>query len=403
MYNKGDFQTRVNMGVKTDKTKELEEWAKDALYFYNEQVKNCPEDSAYSFYTQSNLYDSINSKLLIVGINPGEGCLYKDWQDKDIVNEDYLLKGNKCFHGKSNQEILYILNDQYDPNKKRKGWHLYHRMKTILSFANKESLMTDITQFSLINLILFATRHIDDLPRNINRENCTQLTLRLIDIIAPEVIVLLGSECKEQFEKATGQKFTTLVDGSIAHCIYNDKNFFSIKHTAYCYTFEELQIIGKIIGYSLDNRLVSKEIIQENFYNEISLYKKRKKDKSKRIISCVADNKSILALLSEFCSYDINLSLVETNSSWNRYRIPNTDCQLRIVAQKQKQYIAVHCNNPNELSKIQSKQLFHHFKAEGTLLKIDFNHLGKSTEDIINQGKEIIQDITNYFNNNYSV
>lgn len=54
----------------------IEDWSKTTLGYYLGEVERVGEDVATSFYNQSDLSRVKNCELMIIGINPGAGCLF---------------------------------------------------------------------------------------------------------------------------------------------------------------------------------------------------------------------------------------------------------------------------------------------------------------------------------------
>ena len=86
--------------------KKMKEWSKEALACYLDEVKEVGEKNAPSFYNQSDLSRVKECDLMIIGINPGMGCPYSDWSEKNNITSDFLYYGNPCFKGKSNEVVI---------------------------------------------------------------------------------------------------------------------------------------------------------------------------------------------------------------------------------------------------------------------------------------------------------
>ena len=99
----------------------IEDWSKTTLGYYLGEVERVGEDVATSFYNQSDLSRVKNCELMIIGINPGAGCLFSQWGLKDhaLSNSDFLYRGNPCFQGLSDKEIIYEMSQKYDKEKTR--------------------------------------------------------------------------------------------------------------------------------------------------------------------------------------------------------------------------------------------------------------------------------------------
>ena len=107
-------------------------------------------------------------------------------------------------------------------------------------------------------MIFFGTDNEKDILKEIDRIKCAKQTLKLIEILKPKVVVLLGKECRRLFKIVTkcAQMESITSDNTVFYCCYNDCHIISVYHTAY-YKYYSKEInkerIGKIIGSLLDN------------------------------------------------------------------------------------------------------------------------------------------------------
>ena len=167
---------------------ELKEWAEKTVEIYKNQSTDL------GFYTQTPLSiflkDNIQKPdLLILGINPGSGGGIR----RNTGTE--LLKGNPCFEGMDNKGIINNMSEGKDNNKNRKGWALWHRLNNMLKFSNNDdnrNILRDLNRFVLSNMIFFGTEKESQIP-NVKREECAKQTMKLISILHPKVVILLGS------------------------------------------------------------------------------------------------------------------------------------------------------------------------------------------------------------------
>lgn len=229
---------------------ELREWAEETANVYNpiaERIK-------LGYYTQSVLSRIERTdqlpKIAILGINPGAegGAIKQSGQE--------LLNGNPCFKGKSDEEILFDLHKRYDIQKRRYGWDIIRKMYKILESSGKEKLLENLDDFLLANMIFFGTAKQYQIPKGLERKKCVEQTLRLINILKPKVVVLLGKECRNLFNNVSGTKMVAITpDNAVFYCFYNSCHVISMYHTAYYryYTHENMEKVGKIIGKALDN------------------------------------------------------------------------------------------------------------------------------------------------------
>ena len=252
----------------------LREWSKWALESYLSEVNHVGENVATSFYNQSDLSRVKDCELMIIGINPGAGCLFSQWGLKDHVlsNSDFLYRGNPCFQGLSDKEIIYEMSQKYDKDKKRYGWDLWHKIHKMLGYAGKGELLEEPDKFVLTNMVFFGTAHQRQIPKEIDQEFCAKQTLELIDILKPKVVLLLGDQARDLFKKVANiSHMEELIPNyHDFYCFYNNIHVISIYHTAYYgfYTNDRMNVIGKILGYALDNpsESINQKLLESHLY-----------------------------------------------------------------------------------------------------------------------------------------
>lgn len=107
--------------METELQLKLKEWSKETVEIYLSEVKKVGEEMATSFYNQSDLSRVKDCDIMIIGINPGMGCTYSNWDKKNAITHDFLYYGNPCFKGMSDNEIIEEMSVKYDPYKRRHG------------------------------------------------------------------------------------------------------------------------------------------------------------------------------------------------------------------------------------------------------------------------------------------
>lgn len=258
----------------------LASWAKETIKVYNA----IGETLNMGYYTQTPLsLVSQSPDLLILGINPGAGG------GKNKMTEEELLKGNPCFEGLNKEGVVKAMREDRDDNKKRNGWALWHKLNNMLDkSSNNKNLLQDFNKFVLSNMIFFGTAKENLIPK-IDKDKCAERTLKLIDNLEPKVVLLLGKQCRVLFNRLNNNvKLEVLIPNSIYHCMYGKSHILAIKHTAYYYSNEEMAVVGKTIGYVLDNHdgTINKDIINASYIKEdiISFEERLKMIQSKRKI-----------------------------------------------------------------------------------------------------------------------
>ena len=256
--------------------KELIDWAKETVEVYNRL------STGFGYYTQTPL-NNINKTpdLLILGINPGYGG------GKEKMTGEELLKGNPCFEGK---DVIKVMSEEIDENKKIKGWALWHRLNKMLELScNKkyENILKEHDRFVLSNMIFYGTRKESQIPK-IDREECAKQTIKLISKLHPKVVILLGSQSRKLFDRISENKLKVLVQNSMYHCMSGKSHVLAIKHTAYYYSSIEMELIGKTIGFILDHQdktINSESIVESSLKDDIIRF-----EQAQRTIQIPSDN-----------------------------------------------------------------------------------------------------------------
>ena len=258
----------------------LRKWAKDTVKVYN------PIANSLGYYTQSVLdRETLDPDIIILGINPGAA-------GGGIMTGEELLQGNPCFKGKKDNEIMDIYFNNPDAQKRRRGWDLMVKVRKMLEFADKHTL-DDLDKFVLSNMVFFGTEHQGDIPKVINQDVCAMQTLRLIDILKPKVVLLLGDQSRNLFKnnaKIT-QMDELIPDYHDFYCFHKGYHVISIYHTAYYafYTDERMKVIGELYisnsNYSFAAKQTSEEVFLECNNNTL-------KDRAQQLKAIINSNGS---------------------------------------------------------------------------------------------------------------
>ena len=238
--------------MEVDKLK-LKDWSQTTLNYYLGEVERVGEDVATSFYNQSDLSRVKECDLMIIGINPGCGCLYKDWKLKNDLAPNFLFRGNPCFQGKSDETIIKEMSEDYYPEKRRYGWDLWKKIYKLLDYSSKGDLLRHLDRFVLTNMIFFGTANEGVIPKEIDKISCAKQTVRLIDLLNPQLVLLLGDQCKTLFEQANNKKMIEIEARNLSYCKLGSSFVFAIKHTAHFYSNIKCEEISKTICYALDH------------------------------------------------------------------------------------------------------------------------------------------------------
>lgn len=286
---------------KNQTQEKLRKWAEETVKVYN------PIAESLGYYTQSALNrETLDPDMLILGINPGEA-------GGGIMNGEELLQGNPCFKGKKDNEVIDIFFNNPDAQKRKRGWDLMVKVQKMLEFAGKHTL-EDLDKFVLSNMVFFGTKKQGQIPIVINQDVCARQTLKLIDILKPKVVLLLGDQTRDLFKKvAKGAEMNELIqDKHVFYSFYKNRHVIALYHTAYYayYTDERMKVIGKIIGYVLDNP--SKRIDKK----QLELYLSQKEGNNYLEVKQTTEGKSLESINTEFKDRTQLLkSMIKSNGS----------------------------------------------------------------------------------------
>lgn len=313
----------------------LESWAEETVNVYNPIAKTLK----MGYYTQTPLsLVSQSPDLLIFGINPGaEG-------GKDNMTGEELLKGNPCFDGLDKKGIVKAMCEDRDDNKKRNGWALWHRLNNMLkNSSNHKELLQDFNRFVLSNMIFFGTAKENLIPK-IDKDKCAERTIKLIEKLEPKVVILLGKQCRDLFNRLNKNgKLEVLVPNSIYHSMYGKSHVLAIKHTAYYYSYVEMVVVGKTIGYVLDHseETINKECICSSYIKEDIERFEESRMVNKPIRKTKVDNERVVEMISSnsdfhltkiekddyFLSEDLMIRITKTGNGYLAIRHRNYDVQ----------------------------------------------------------------------------
>ena len=278
----------------------LKAWAARTVGLYH-NLAMTEKDGNLAFYTQTNLTEVEKyPELLVLAINPGSGGPYfsesgknngqvdnkiwKEWGIRDgHMDGDTLLKGNAFWW-------------------EREKWHLWKRLRIILSHWKEHvSLLDDEHRFVFTNMILFNTSKAKGLPK-VAFEKCPQSTIELIKLLQPRRILCLGrKDCFQLLCKHTGVLPTELIPSELSYGRWNNIPVYGIPHTSKRYSYEEMNLIGKGLGYMFEHEgeMFTSDNIQKRFITEIEQWKGRKSNSSLSAKLSVEVSKGITSRLLE--------------------------------------------------------------------------------------------------------
>lgn len=232
---------------------ELADWAEKTVEVYNPMAQS----TGLGYYTQSVLNrENLKPELLILGINPGAFG-----GDITLTGKE-LLQGNPCFKGLSDRDILFELSEKHDKKKRRYGWDLWKKLFKLFDYSQKGEILRNLDNFVISNMVFFGTENEGQIPQGIDSNICAQQTLKLIDILKPKVVLLLGVKCRSLFEAVSKKKMIELDAKNLSYCKRGDSIVFAIKHTAHFYSNAKMEDVSPVICSAIDNPKAFEEIIK---------------------------------------------------------------------------------------------------------------------------------------------
>ena len=246
---------------------ELENWANETAEFYHQKAQDPKFD--FAFHTQSNLNKVTQSPaLLILAINPGVDGKYTE----QIINEEWKKWG---INGRMDGETLLKGNPWW---KNRNEWGFWQRLNNIFNRGGIKDILQNESRFVLSNLTFFTTKKETSLPNVF--EECTEKTIKLINILRPKHILCLGrANCIDHLKRIGKFEVKELLPfNCLSYGKFNGIPVYGINHPASRPTIEEMELIGKCLNFLMNNsqKEFSLEEMQEQFSDEIKAVKARK-------------------------------------------------------------------------------------------------------------------------------
>ena len=268
-----------------DLKSQLEAWAeKTAAAYHNLATNPAHPECNLAFYTQSDLtaiknrpLNSIEDqpKLLILAINPADRddtkYNYKGESPDDGQGQIQNTKIWNLSEGRMTKEQFLKGNPDY--SNRNKKWHLWRRLRSILSKGKCEKLLDDKESVVYTNIIYFATKKADQIPAA--AWELQKHAINLIKLLKPKRILCLSIPlCFDKLPLDKGSK-KVLIPGKLAFGLMDNIPVYGIPHTSSRYTAAEMELVGACLGYlfSLDHpEFVTAETIAEKFADKIETF-----------------------------------------------------------------------------------------------------------------------------------
>lgn len=286
---------------------EIKKWADETTQIYN-NIATSSEREVPAFYTQSDL--SIikeRPKVLIMGINPGSDGSYKEQREKPLWGLDgklmdgtHLLQGNPCW-------------------KEHCQWTYWQRLRNL--FEDNDNPLDKEDGYVATNATFFATSGVKDLNDKLLIDTLP-CTLKLIDILKPEMIVVLSAKSLLKMIKgqcyATNRQFSYSQTFASYNSIFtgrlNDIPFCGIPHVSASLFREERELMQKVVTQVYHK----KNINIEDYKSLLEAIKLRRKAKSL--------SKEEMAMLYDSlvtAMQNLPYPIYESTPKFNRYDLKN--------------------------------------------------------------------------------
>lgn len=286
---------------------EIKEWADETANAYNKIADIRGKDTP-AFYTQSDLaIIKGRPKVFIMGINPGSDGLYKAQRenplwglDGKLMDGTHLLQGNPCW-------------------KEHCQWAYWKRLRNL--FEDSDNPLDKEGCYVATNATFFATSGVKDLNDKLLIDTLP-CTLKLIDILKPEMIVVLGAKSLLKTIKgqcyATNRQFSYSQTFASYNSIFtgrlNDIPFCGIPHVSASLFKEERKLMQKVV-----TQVYHKEDINiEDYKSLLEAIKLRRNAKS--------FSKEEMAMLYDALTTsmkDLPYPIYESTQKFNRYDLKN--------------------------------------------------------------------------------
>ena len=230
-----------------------------------------------AFYTQSNL-NVIKGKpdLLILAINPADGDDTKyTYKGSDGQGQ---IQNTKHWGLDGRMTGAKFLEGNPDYSLRNKKWHLWRRLRSILSKGGCENLLDDEKKLVYTNIIYFATKKADQIPAAAWK--LQEHSIDLIKLLRPKHVLCLSIPlCFDKLPLDDGSK-KILIPGKLAFGLMDKIPVYGIPHTSSRYTTAEMELVGACLNWSFKHdttpESVTAEFIAREFADKIAACENRR-------------------------------------------------------------------------------------------------------------------------------
>lgn len=270
-----------------DLKSQLEAWAEETVNAYHDLATNpAHPECNLAFYTQSDLtaiknrpLNSIEGQpeLLILAINPADSCGTKyTYNGSDGQGQIQNTKIWNLSEGRMTKEQFLKGNPDYSTRNKK--WHLWRRLRSILSKGGCENLLDDEKSVVYTNIIYFATKKADQIPAAAWR--LQKHSIQLLKLLKPKRILCLSIPlCFDKLPLDEGSK-KILIPGKLSFGLMDKIPVYGIPHTSNRYTTAEMDMLGSCLGWLFEPdtkpESVTAEFIAREFADKIAACENRR-------------------------------------------------------------------------------------------------------------------------------
>ncbi len=305
----------------------IEKWAEET---YNE-YETLTTQYDLGFYSQSPL-DEITSpiKVVVMGINPGSGGSFTAMR----ANSNWALNSLE-------QPFEHLIRGNADW-KNHTTWRYWKNVMGLLTEAYPGIRENEPQECVFTNATFFNTPKADEVFEELY-DKTLPLTIKLIEILSPEIVVSLSPDNFTRMKRVMGADFLVVEVFGRRLMLGKYKNilFVSIYHPASRYSNAYKRLVQKSLKLISDNRLL-------NIDNLTALLKSSLEKEWLDVNAPVAPRNSGLKQLTLECLALLHKRYPEANIQKDTLTINlNGHIYVKIVAQSSKQYVYFRHTNWN--------------------------------------------------------
>ncbi|WP_303035331.1 hypothetical protein [Bacteroides acidifaciens] len=297
----------------------IEKWAKETYQVYETLIKQ----HDLGFYSQSPLNDIVSPvKVVVMGINPGSGGSFSK------MVENPLWKFNEL-----NQPYLHLIRGNVDWVNHTQ-WRYWQNVMNLLSAAFSDIKETEKRECVFTNATFFNTPKANEVFEELY-DKTLACTIKLIEILSPELVVSLSPDNFSRMERVLGKDFkmVKVFGRRLMLGKYKDILFVSIYHPASRYSNAYKNLIQKSLKLIREHRMLGLDnisnLLQTSFKDEWQEVKAPRAIHNNSTKQLALDTLSLVHKLFPEASWQKDVLTISLNGH----------IHAKVVAQSSKQYV----------------------------------------------------------------